>query len=116
MHDFFKEFDAASAEFHFSQHQAHHDIHQRMHQRAHQKAHQHAQENPFGSFDFQSLFDDDDAHLDFVDAFNVGGFNIPFGGNENNIHTHTKTETVHQSCRTVTRREGKKVSTVTECT
>lgn len=115
MHDFFKEFDAASAEFHNSQHQAHHDIHKKMHDRAHAKAHKKATASAFG-FDIGSLFDDDEAHLDFDGIF--GDFKSVFNHGDNNIHVDTKThtETVHQSCRTVTRREGKTVSTITECT
>jgi hypothetical protein len=115
MNDFFKEFDAASAQFHFSQHQAHHDAHKRAHQQAHQKAHN----NAFG-FDFSSLFDDDifdmdanhagESHSEFTEVFE--------GSGNNNIHVHRSTvvKTSQQTCRTVTRREGKTVSTITECT
>jgi len=123
MHDFFKEFDAASAKFHQAHHEAHQRAHQRAHQQAHQQAHQRAQQ---GFFDFGSLFDDDDGgfgidlnsmgedHLDLGDLF--GGFG---GGGfaSNNIHVHTSSssKSSHQSCRTVTRREGNTVSTMTEC-
>lgn len=128
MNDFFKHFDAASAQFHHSKHQAHHEAHykshQQAHQRAHQQAHQQAHQNFFG-FDFGSLFDDDDDfgsevhdphhdHLDFGDLF--GGFGSAFDGG--NIHVHTQSfsqRTTQQQCRTVTHREGNRVSTVTEC-
>jgi curved DNA-binding protein CbpA len=123
MHDFFKEFDAASAKFHFSQHQAHHEAHKKMHEKAHREAHKKAQENFFG-FDFDSLFEDDDGiemdfnnaagdHLEFVDGF--GGFGNAFGGGNVHVHTKTFTKTTQQNCQTVTRREGNRVSTVTEC-
>lgn len=119
MNDFFKEFDA----FHRAQHQAHHEAHQRAHQQAHQRAHQQAHQQAhqgfFGGFDFGSLFDDDDGfemninnlgedHLDLNNLFSGGSFDT------NNIHIH-KSSHSSQNCRTVTRREGNTVSTITEC-
>ena len=109
MHDFFKEFDAASSQFH----QAHHTAHQRAHQQAH---------GSFFNFDFNSLFDDidepemdvdnqDHDHFDLGDLF---GGSI-FGGNNIHIHTHTSSQHRSQNCRTVTRRQGNTVSTITEC-
>jgi len=110
MNDFFKEFDAASARFH----QAHHDAHQRAHQQAHQRAHQQAHQSDFFSgFDFGSLFDDDEG---FGFGSNVGdpseGGSI-FDGFAGNIHIHSTSKS--QSCKTVTRRQGNMVSTITEC-
>jgi curved DNA-binding protein CbpA len=117
MHDFFKEFDEASAKFHYSQHAAHHEAHQRAHQQAHQRTH----DNAFG-FDFGSLFDDDDGFEMDVNNPNEGYAESSdiYGTTPNGdtIHVHRKSHTVttHQHCKTVTRREGKKVSTITECT
>jgi hypothetical protein len=121
MNDFFKEFDAASSKFHHAHHQAHHQAHQRAHQHAHQQAHQ-----SFFGFDFGSLFDDDDGgfetnvnnagenHMDFGDLF--GGFGGGFGSNDIHIHkTGFSQHTSQQTCRTVTKREGNTVSTITEC-
>ncbi|CAF1286258.1 unnamed protein product [Adineta steineri] len=106
MNDFYKEFDAF--------HKAHHDAHHRAHQRAHQHAHQKAQQ---GIFDFDSLFDDDDAFGS--DIFSAGGHDFDlrnaFGDKKVHVHTHTVSEHSHQSCRTVTKREGNTVSTITEC-
>lgn len=112
MNDFFKEFDAASARFHKEQHQAHHDAHYQAHQRAHQKAHEQAQK---GDFDFSSLFDDDEGQIE-MDFQNFGGDYLRFGGENVRVHTKSSSKVVHQSCRTVTRREGKVLSTITECT
>ena len=122
MNDFFKEFDAASSKFHHAHHQAHHQAHHRAHQEAHQQAHQ-----SFFGFDFGSLFDDDDGietdinnaggdHLDFGDLF--GGFGGGGGFGSDNIHIQKSVFTEHssqQNCRTVTRRQGNTVSTITEC-
>jgi curved DNA-binding protein CbpA len=124
MHDFFKEFDEASAKFHHDQHQAHHQAHYKKHQQAHQKAHDQAQKNFFG-FDFGSLFDDDEGFdmdlnhaggqtLEFGDLF--GGFSGGvFGDSKIHVHTSSFSKTTQENCRTVTRREGNTVSTITEC-
>lgn len=112
MNDFFKEFDAASAKFH----QAHHDAHQRAHQRAHQQAHQQAHANSFFGFDFGSLFDEDDGFG--VDLNNAEGETVEFGdlfGNNIHVHTSSSSKSHSQSCKTVTRRQGNTVSTITEC-
>jgi len=119
MNDFFKQFDAASSQFHHSQHQAHHDAHYQSHQKAHQKAHQQAHQNHF-NFDFNSLFDDDEGiEMDFN---NLDIHHHDFGHlfpefDSGNVHTHTSSfsKTTQQNCRTVTRREGNRVSTITEC-
>lgn len=120
MNDFFKQFDEAAFQFHSSQHEAHHKAHYKQHQRAHQQAHQ----NHF-HFDFGSLFDDDDddpfastgetvkeQHFDMGDLF--GGFSAGGFGSKN-VHIHTSKVTKQTNCRTVTRREGNMVSTITEC-
>jgi hypothetical protein len=121
MDDFFKQFDAASSQFH--------EAHQRAHNHAHQQAHQHAHQthqNHF-NFDFNKLFDDDDGFgMDVNNADGNHYFGNIFGGDVgNNVHVHTSSfsESVsesisqngQQSCRTVTRRQGNSVSTVTEC-
>ncbi|CAF1161367.1 unnamed protein product [Rotaria sp. Silwood1] len=127
MHDFFKEFDEASAKFYEAHHRAHHEAHQRAHQqahqRAHQKAHQRAEQGSFG-FDFGSLFDDDDeigmdSNGIFGTDINIGDL---FGGfsdssTKDNVHKHTTSfsKHTHQHCHTITRREGNTVSTYTEC-
>ena len=113
MNDFFREFDAASARFHKAQHDAHHEFHQRAHARAHQKAHEQAQKGNF-DFDFGSLFDDDDGQIE-MDFQNFGGDYIRVGGENVKVHSSSTTKVVHESCRTVTRREGNILSTITEC-
>jgi curved DNA-binding protein CbpA len=124
MHDFFKDFDDAFAKAHEAHHKAHKDIHERAHQQAHQRAHQQAHAG-FG-FDFSGLFED--FGDDFGGDLNImGGDDLGFGElfsgfgaggfDGNNIHVHTthSSKSTHQHCRTVTRREGNSVSTVTEC-
>ncbi|UJR08951.1 hypothetical protein I4U23_013203 [Adineta vaga] len=111
MNDFFEEFDA----FHKSHHDAHHQAHQRAHQHAHQKVHEHG-----FHFDFGSLFDDDDdifgtnLHTAGEDGFGFGDLFEGFSKNMH-MHSHTVSKHSHQHCRTVTRREGNMVSTITEC-
>jgi DnaJ homolog subfamily B member 9 len=118
MNDFFKQFDAASSQFHHSQHDAHH--------RAHFKAHQQAHEQGHFRFDFGSLFDDGDdlfqtkmnhhaGHdpIEFGDLFKAFGAGNPFVNQH--IHVHTASASQQSNCRTVTRREGNMVSTRTEC-
>ena len=121
MNDFFRQFDAASSQFHQSQHEAHHQAHFKNHQRAHQKAHQQAHQNHF-NFDFGSLFDDGDDGDGFHTEINNAGHNHAdmgdlFGGGfgSQNIHVHTSSFTEQTNCRTVTRRNGNTVSTITEC-
>ena len=110
MHDFFKEFDSFHQAHHNAHHNAHHQAHQRAHQRAHQQAHQGFH------FDFGSLFDDEDdlfgtnIHSFGGDSF---GFENLFDGFGDSHHTVSKHSNQH--CRTVTRREGNTVSTITEC-
>jgi DnaJ family protein B protein 9 len=129
MNDFFRQFDAASSQFHHAQHDAHHQAHYKSHQQAHQNAHQQA--HHFG-FNFDSLFDDitdgfeTDSethvnHLNFGDlfgGFGSGGFGSDvFGDSNTDVHTSSFTshQTTQQQCRTVTKRHGNTVSTVTEC-
>jgi len=90
MNDFFQHFDSPSSHFH------------------------HADQNHFG-FNFDTFFDDEDEldyfseeenHIDFGDVF--GGFD------SDNIYLHTS-DSSRQNCRTVTRRQGNTVSTMTEC-
>jgi len=126
MNDFFRQFDAASSQFHHAKHQAHHQHHYKSHQHAHNKAHKEAH---FG-FDFDSLFDDlndgfetnGETHVNFGDLFSGfgdGGFESELFGHDGNTHIHTKSftshVTTHEQCQTVTKREGNRVSTVTEC-
>jgi len=95
MNEFFQHFDSASSHFH------------------------HADHNHFG-FNFNSLFDDGDEgdffsdgnHFDFGDVFN--GFGGDFFGGSRNIHIQTS-GSAQQNCRTVTRKQGNTVSTITEC-
>jgi curved DNA-binding protein CbpA len=124
MHDFFKDFDAAFAKAYEAHHKNHQEFHQRAHQQAHQQAHQRAHQG-YG-FDFGGLFEDFDGDFG-IDLNNMGQdhprFGDLFGGfggggfDGNNIHVHTShsSKSTHQHCRTVTRREGNSVSTVTEC-
>ncbi|CAF2696276.1 unnamed protein product [Rotaria sp. Silwood2] len=127
MHDFFKEFDAASSQFYEAHHRAHNEAHQRAHneahQRAHQKAHQRAQQG-FYDFDFGSLFDDDDEigmdsndlddnNIDITDLF--GGFSNSFNAENRRTHTSSFSKHTHKHCHTITRRVGNTVSTITEC-
>ncbi len=129
MNDFFRQFDAASSQFHHSQHQAHHQAHYKSHQQAHQKAHEEAHRHHHFGFDFDSLFDDlhdgfgtgGETHVDFGDlfgGFGGGGFGSDLFGDDNK-HVHMSSFTSHQTtqqhCRTVTTRNGNIVSTVTEC-
>jgi curved DNA-binding protein CbpA len=98
MNDFFQHFDAASSQF------------------------PHA--DPF-DFNFDSMFDEDEYetdyfsdgnHFDFGDLFSGGSSDDGdafFGGNRN-THTHASSSS-QQNCRTVTRRQGNTVSTITEC-
>jgi curved DNA-binding protein CbpA len=96
MNDFFQHFDTASS---------HHTDH-----------------NHFG-FNFGSLFDDegdgfetdyfsDGNQFEFGDLFS--GFGGDMFGGSNNIHIRTAGSS-QQNCRTVTKREGNTVSTITEC-
>jgi len=124
MNDFFKEFDAASSEFEKAHYRAHYQAHTQAHKRAHEQAHR----NAFG-FDFNSLFDDTDeiegdsnADIDNIDIGNLfGGFSNGFGSEHIHIHTsHSSSSSQsnngqQQNCRTVTRRQGNTVSTITEC-
>ncbi|CAF3427940.1 unnamed protein product [Rotaria socialis] len=128
MNDFFKQFDEASAQFHHTKHQAHHEAHYKSHQQSHKQAHEQAHKKAhekFFNFDFGSLFDDDDDlgtdvnnagtnNFGFGDM--LGEFGSAFGGDNVHVHTTGFTQhTTHQHCQTVTRREGNRVSTITEC-
>ncbi|UJR37261.1 hypothetical protein I4U23_029970 [Adineta vaga] len=96
MNDFFQHFDTESSHSHHNDHES------------------------FG-FHFDSMFDDDEEevgyysdgnHYDFADLF--GGFDGHLFGGSENIHIHTS-DSSQENCRTVTRREGNTVSTITEC-
>ncbi|CAF0888558.1 unnamed protein product [Adineta steineri] len=102
MNDFFQHFDSASSHFH------------------------HADHDHF-NFDFGSAFDDDNDddtgyfsdgnHFGFDEIFGDfgdAGFGSDLFGGNGNFHVHTS-DSSHQNCRTVTRREGNTVSTITEC-
>jgi hypothetical protein len=119
MHDFFKNFDEASAQFH----KAHYEEHKKAHENAHRKAQEYAKKDFFG-FDFDSLFDDDYAselglkvagedHSDLGNLFGGDGIH------SQHVHMHTShlssSHDGRQNCRTITRREGNSVSTITQC-
>jgi hypothetical protein len=96
MNDFFRHFDAASS-------QSYHGDH-----------------SHFG-FNFDSLFDDEGEGYE-TDPFS-GGNLFEFGdlfssfgsfGESSNIHVHTSGSS-QQNCRTVTKKQGNTVSTITEC-
>jgi hypothetical protein len=116
MNDFFKQFDEASREFHKAHFQSHQDAHKRAQEFA---------KKDFFSFDFNSLFDDDYASelgLNTVDGIHsnlgdlFGGFGAGgFDAEHMRLHTQHSPSTHGKNCRTVTRREGNSVSTITQC-
>ena len=119
MNEFFRQFDAASSQFHTFQHEAHHQAHFKNHHKAHQQAH-----NGHFHFDFGSLFDDDEIfsgasakdgfkNFNFGNVFSGAGSQDPQKAVHSSSFTHQTTK--HQTCRTVTKREGNRVSTITEC-